>query len=216
MKFFNIVPLVTGFHFLTFLLFSAPKTKPNILLFMADDMGLGDTSAYLDVSLIKGSKPITKTLKTPNIENFAKQSMIFTDAHAPASMCSSTRYSLLTGRLSHRSYLKGQGWLPHGPNRPMIQHGITTLPEMLQRNGYFTAAIGKYHVGMDFDDGYGKPANEFDYKDVDFTKPLLTMGSINSLVFREIQKIHWTPSLEFTFVITNGLSLTVQKYIGQG
>ena len=173
MKFFNIVPGVAGFHFLTFLLFSAPKTKPNILLFMADDMGLGDTSAYLDVSLIKGSKPITKTIKTPNFEKFAKQSMIFTDAHAPASMCSSTRYSLLTGRLSHRSYLKGQGWLPHGPNRPMIQHGITTLPEMLQRNGYFTAAIGKYHVGMDFDDGHGKPANEFDYKDVDFTKPLL-------------------------------------------
>ncbi len=140
---------------------------------MADDMGLGDSSAYQNVKLTVGAKPISKTLKTPNLERFAKQGIIFTDAHAPASMCSSTRYSLLTGRLAHRAYLKKQGWLPHGPNRPMIQRALTTLPEMLQRNGYYTGAIGKYHVGMDFDDGHGKPADEFDYKDVDFTKPLL-------------------------------------------
>jgi arylsulfatase A-like enzyme len=54
----------------------------------------------------------------------------------------------------------------------MIQKALTTLPEMLQRNGYYTGAIGKYHVGMDFDDGHSQPADEFDYKDVDFTKPL--------------------------------------------
>ena len=152
---------------------SAQPSKPNVIIFMADDMGIGDTSAYLGINLMANTKPIAKTLKTPNIEMFAKQGMIFTDAHAPASMCSSTRYSLLTGRLSHRSYLKKQGWLPHGPNRPMINRELTTLPEMLKRNGYATAAIGKYHVGMDFDDGYGEPADEFDFQDVDFTKPIL-------------------------------------------
>ena len=140
---------------------------------MADDMGIGDTSAYLKIKLMEGTKPISKTVKTPNIDKFAKEGMIFTDAHAPASMCSSTRYSLLTGRLAHRSYLKKQGWLPHGPNRPMIQRALTTLPEMLQSNDYFTGAVGKYHVGMDFDDGQGMPADEFDYKDVDFTKNIL-------------------------------------------
>ena len=57
---------------------------------MADDMGLGDTSAYLGVNLLKGTKPISKTVKTPNIEKFAREGMIFTDAHSPASMCSST------------------------------------------------------------------------------------------------------------------------------
>jgi arylsulfatase A len=152
---------------------TAQPKKPNVIIFMADDMGIGDTSAYLGINLMLNTKAIAKTLKTPHIEKFAKQGMVFTDAHAPASMCSSTRYSLLTGRLSHRSYLKKQGWLPHGPNRPMIHRALTTLPEMLKRNGYATAAIGKYHVGMDFDDGYGEPANEFDFQDVDFTKPIL-------------------------------------------
>jgi arylsulfatase A len=73
--------------------------KPNIIIMMADDMGLGDTSAYLDVRLSPDSKPITKTLRTPNLEKFAGKGVIFTDAHAPSSMCSATRYSLLTGRL---------------------------------------------------------------------------------------------------------------------
>ena len=167
---FRIFFLVT---FLIGLISISGSQKPNIIIFMADDMGIGDTSAYLNIKLMEGTKPISKTVKTPNIDKFAKKGMIFTDAHAPASMCSSTRYSLLTGRLAHRSYLKKQGWLPHGPNRPMIQRALTTLPEMLQSNDYFTGAVGKYHVGMDFDDGKGKPADEFDYKDVDFTKNIL-------------------------------------------
>ena len=88
-------------------------------------------------------------------------------------MCSATRYSLLTGRFAHRAYLKHQGWLPHGPNTPMIQRALKTLPEMLQSSGYRTAGIGKYHVGVSFDNGEGNPAVEFHYHDVDFTKPLL-------------------------------------------
>lgn len=116
---------------------------------------------------------IEKTLRTPNLEAFAKQSLVFTHAYAPASMCSSTRYSLLTGRFAHRSYLKQQGWLPHGPNSPMIQRELTTLPEMLKQNGYRTAAIGKYHVGMSFSDAYGEVADDFDYHDIDFNKPIL-------------------------------------------
>ena len=147
--------------------------QPNIVIMMADDMGLGDTSAYLGKSLGPNAKPITRTLRTPNLEDFAKQGVLFTDAHAPASMCSSTRYSLLTGRYAHRAYLKYQGWLPHGPNTPMIHRECPTLPDMLQRNGYTTAGIGKYHVGMTFDDGYGKAADEYDFGDVDFTKPFL-------------------------------------------
>ena len=148
-------------------------SKPNIIVMMADDMGIGDTSAYLGVRLSPNAPPIEKTLRTPNLESFARSAIVFTDGYAPASMCSATRYSLLTGRFAHRSYLKYQGWLPHGPNHPMIQQALTTLPEMLQKNGYRTAGIGKYHVGMSFDDGEGQPADDFYFHDVDFTKPLL-------------------------------------------
>ena len=147
--------------------------KPNILIMMADDMGIGDTSAYLDVRLSPASSPVKKTLRTPHLKRFAKSAIVFTDGYAPASMCSATRYSLLTGRFAHRSYLKYQGWLPHGPNTPMIQRGMITLPEMLQSNGYRTACIGKYHVGMAFDNGDGEPAEDFFFRDVDFTKPIL-------------------------------------------
>lgn len=148
-------------------------SKPNIIIMMADDMGLGDTSAYLGVRLSPGAPPIERTLRTPRLEEFARSGIVFTDGYAPASMCSATRYSLLTGRFAHRSYLKYQGWLPHGPNAPMIQRALTTLPEMLQTNGYRTAGIGKYHVGMSFDDGEGQPADDFYFHDVDFTKPIL-------------------------------------------
>lgn len=147
--------------------------KPNIVIMMADDMGLGDTSAYLGISLGANAEPIARTLRTPQLEDFAKQAVVFTDAHAPASMCSSTRYSLLTGRLAHRAYLKNQGWLPHGPNTPMIHRECPTLPGMLQANGYTTAGVGKYHVGMAFDDGHGEIADEYDFSDVDFSKPFL-------------------------------------------
>ena len=148
-------------------------SKPNIIIMMADDMGLGDTSAYLGVRLMPNAPPVAKTLRTPNLDAFAKQAILFTDAHAPASMCSSTRYALLTGRFAHRAYLKNQGWLPHGPNTPMIQKDLSTLPMMLQNNGYHTMGIGKYHVGVFYDNGSGQPASDFHFHDVDFTKPLL-------------------------------------------
>ena len=152
---------------------SERPSKPNIIIMMVDDMGIGDTSAYLGLRLSPKTPPIERTLRTPNLEVFARSGIIFTDGYAPASMCSATRYSLLTGRFAHRSYLKYQGWLPHGPNMPMIQKALTTMPEMLQANGYRTAGIGKYHVGMSFDDGEGKAADDFYFHDVDFKKPLL-------------------------------------------
>ena len=82
--------------------------KPNILIMMAYDMGIGDTSGYLNVRLSPGSPPVEKTLHTPNLKLFTKSAIVFTDGYAPASMCSATRYSLITGRFAHRSYLQYQ------------------------------------------------------------------------------------------------------------
>ena len=62
-------------------------SKPNIIIMMADDMGLGDTSAYLGVRLSPQAPPIERTLRTPNLERFAQSAMLFTDGYAPASMC---------------------------------------------------------------------------------------------------------------------------------
>ena len=151
----------------------ADRPVPNIVLMMSDDMGIGDTSAYLGKKPEPGMEAIGRTLRTPNLEAFAEDAVVFTRAYAPASMCSSTRYSLLTGRFSHRAYLKKQGWLPHGPNTPMIHTQITTLPEMLQGKGYHTGIIGKYHVGMTFPGIDGDLADEFDYRDIDFSRPVV-------------------------------------------
>jgi hypothetical protein len=105
--------------------------RPNIVLMMADDMGLGDTRAYLGVRLAPNAEPMARSLRTPNLDSFAREGLLFTDAYAPASMCSSTRYSVLTGRFSHRSYLKYQGRLPHGPNTPMIRRELNTTNSMI-------------------------------------------------------------------------------------
>ncbi|MDB4511448.1 sulfatase-like hydrolase/transferase, partial [Akkermansiaceae bacterium] len=170
----KFVPFLLSFLFVLKVAADNPRPDlPNIVFMMADDMGIGDTSAYLGRKASPHAGFVKKTLRTPNLESFAEEALVFTNAYAPASMCSSTRYSLLTGRFAHRSYLKQQGWLPHGPNAPMIQRELTTLPEMLIRKGYRTAAIGKYHVGMSFSDSFGKAADDFDYHDVDFTKLIL-------------------------------------------
>ena len=115
----KFVPFLLSFIFVLKVAADNPRPDlPNIVFMMADDMGIGDTSAYLGRKASPHAGFVKKTLRTPNLESFAEEALVFTNAYAPASMCSSTRYSLLTGRFAHRSYLKQQGWLPHGPNAP--------------------------------------------------------------------------------------------------
>ena len=110
--------------------------QPNIVLFLADDMGYGDPQSYVPNSKIP----------TPNIDQLASKGLRFTDAHSPASVCSPTRYAILTGRYAWRTHLK-RGVL--GPyNSPLIEPERLTLPGMLKENGYSTACIGKWHLGM--------------------------------------------------------------------
>lgn len=110
--------------------------RPNIILFLADDMGYGDPQCYKSNSKIP----------TPNIDRLASDGMRFIDAHSPASVCSPTRYAILTGRYAWRGRLK-QGVI--GPyNSPLIESDRLTLPKMLKEKGYETACIGKWHLGM--------------------------------------------------------------------
>lgn len=110
--------------------------KPNVVIILADDLGMGDLGCYN-----KDSK-----IPTPHLDKFAKQSMRFTDAHSPSAVCTPTRYGLLTGRYAWRSKLK-RGVLG-GYDPLLIEPNRMTIAGLMKRAGYHTACIGKWHLGL--------------------------------------------------------------------
>jgi arylsulfatase A len=110
--------------------------RPNIVLILADDLGYGDPRCY---------NPQSK-IPTPRIDRLAAEGMRFTDAHTPSSVCSPTRYGLLTGRYAWRGRLKA-GVL-NGYSPALVEPGRTTLASLLKGAGYRTACIGKWHLGL--------------------------------------------------------------------
>jgi arylsulfatase A-like enzyme len=119
------------------------------VLILADDLGSGDLGCYNKESKIP----------TPHLDRLAAQGMRFTDAHSPSSLCTPTRYGLLTGRYCWRTPLKRgvlQGYSPY-----LIEPGRMTLASLLKEHGYATAVIGKWHLGL------GSEAR------TDYSKPLV-------------------------------------------
>jgi arylsulfatase A-like enzyme len=110
---------------------------PNIVIIMADDMGYGDVRTLNPVSGIP----------TPNLDALARQGMTFVDGHSPSAVCTPTRYALLTGRYCWRSKLKSGVLGGYSP--PLLEDGRRTIADMLQGQGYRTAAVGKWHLGME-------------------------------------------------------------------
>lgn len=131
---------------------SQEKAKhPNIILILADDMGFGDTKCYNAESKIS----------TPNIDQLAKEGMRFTDAHTNSSVCTPTRYGIITGQYAWRSSLKkGVTW---SYDSLIIPKNTKTIATILKDKGYQTAAVGKWHLGL----GWQK-----DKDSVYFHKPL--------------------------------------------
>ena len=124
----------------------APPGKPNIVVILADDLGYGDVSCYNRESKVP----------TPHIDRLAREGMRFTDAHSPSTVCTPTRYSLITGQMAFR--VPRGGLVFTGVGGPsLIAPGRLTLPAMLRGNGYTTACIGKWHIGMTFFDKEGQP-----------------------------------------------------------
>lgn len=116
-----------------------PKAKkPNIVYILADDLGYGDIS----INNPEGKIP------TPNIDKLAAQGMRFTDAHSPSSVCTPTRYGLLTGRYPWRSRLP-IGVLK-GYSRTLIENELPTVASFLKSEGYKTGIVGKWHLGLDW------------------------------------------------------------------
>jgi len=116
---------------------SAAQIPPNIVIILADDFGYGSANCYgADI----------RHIRTPNIDRLSDDGMRFLNAYTPGSVCTPTRYALLTGQYAWRGRLK-YGVLnpPEGPL--LIEPELFTLPEYLKRHGYRTAHIGKWHLG---------------------------------------------------------------------
>ena len=114
--------------------FQASAEPPNLIFILADDQGYGD------VSYAGGLVP------TPHIDRLAKEGMHFTDAHTTSSVCTPTRYSILTGRYNWRSRLKRS--VLFGLDKPLIPESRTTVASFLQKAGYRTGIVGKWHLGL--------------------------------------------------------------------
>ncbi|MCO6459726.1 MAG: arylsulfatase [Pirellulaceae bacterium] len=142
--------------------------RPNVIIVLADDMGYGDVAA---------NNPQSK-IPTPHIDRLAREGMRFTDAHTSSGVCTPTRYSLLTGRYHWRTRL--QSGVLGGFSRPLIAGQRLTLGGLFKQQGYHTACIGKWHLGMNWplkdgataDDGgdFGRPFR--DVSRVDYTAPI--------------------------------------------
>ena len=123
---------------------------PNIIFILADDLGYGDLGCYNSESLIP----------TPNLDKLAKEGVRLTNAYCPVSVCSPSRYALMTGRYPWRSWKKSG--VMRNYERSMIDIEIVTLPEMLQLSGYKTAGFGKWHLGTTFQTLDGNPPAGFE------------------------------------------------------
>ena len=145
------------------------EAKPNILFILADDLGYGDIGCY---------NPEAKA-PTPNIDRLAREGMRFTDAHSPSTVCTPTRYSLLTGRMAFRNGMKGVFTGAGGPC--LIKEDRLTIAGMLRDQGYTTAMFGKWHIGLTFYDKDGKPITKNGLeavKRIDYSQPI-TGGPID-------------------------------------
>ncbi|MDP6469337.1 MAG: arylsulfatase [Pirellulaceae bacterium] len=113
--------------------------RPNIVVMLADDMGFGELQCL---------NPTRGKIKTPQLDAIAASGMTFADAHSGSSVCTPTRYGLMTGRYAWRTRLQS-GVLTGGES--LIATGRLTLAKLLRQQGYHTAVIGKWHLGTLFD-----------------------------------------------------------------
>ncbi|MEP4095816.1 arylsulfatase [Reichenbachiella sp.] len=109
-------------------------SRPNVIFILADDLGYGDMSCY-------GATHF----ETPACDRLAQEGMRFTDAHSPSAVCTPSRYGLLTGRYSWRSWLKNWVLFPQHPL--LIDTSRLTMGKLFQQAGYVSGCVGKWHLG---------------------------------------------------------------------
>ena len=200
--------------------------RPNVVVILADDLGYGD---------VRCLNPEGK-IATPHCDRLAAEGMRFTDAHTPSAVCTPTRYGLLTGRYAWRSRLK-QGVLG-GMSPPLIDEGRRTIADLLAAQGYATACIGKWHLGMGwvqkpgtrpFDDRIENGAEGWN---ADFTQPISRGPTSNGFarwfgisasldmvpyLFIDQDRVHTRPDTDLAFpMIADGEASTGSTRKGPG
>src|SRR5579862_52315 len=126
------------FIFVACIAYCADASRPNIVIILADDLGYGDLGCY--------GHP---TIRTPNLDRLAAQGMRFTDFYSAAEVCTPSRAALLTGRYPIRSGMcNDQFRVLRRLSTGGLPDSEITIPQILKPQGYATAAIGKWHLGV--------------------------------------------------------------------
>lgn len=175
------------------------KKLPNVVYILADDLGYGDLSSLNPQSGIK----------TPSMDYIVENGIQFADAHSNSSVCTPTRYGIITGRYAWRSRLKnGVLW---GYDQPLIEEDRVTVASFLKDNGYNTACIGKWHLGLGWQPkNIDKPIAKYEWtmvfekgddSNVDFSKPISGPKELG---------------FEYSYIIPSSLDMTPYLYIENG
>ncbi|MCR8667674.1 arylsulfatase [Aestuariibaculum sp. M13] len=163
MRVLKLVQLVFISSLLTGCIKKTDKSKPNIVIIYADDMGYGDLNIQ---------NPNSK-IPTPHLDNLAKEGIRFTDAHSSSGICSPSRFALLTGTYHWRR----QHGIVGSFGKPFFKDSDVTLPQVLKTKDYTTACIGKWHLGWDWQlkqESQSKEGkvNEYLPEDIDWSQPI--------------------------------------------
>ncbi|MFO7826041.1 MAG: arylsulfatase [Cyclobacterium sp.] len=141
----------------------AKGNPPNIVIIFADDMGYGD---------IKGLNPLSK-IETPALDEMVAEGITFSNAHASASVCTPSRFGLLTGEYAFRTPAAARGIGGFEP--PVMDKNRLSMAAFLRNAGYQTGIVGKWHLGLEWVTKDGKPAvldAESGYSNVDYGQPI--------------------------------------------
>lgn len=172
---------------------------PNVVYILADDMGYGDISSLNPQSAIQ----------TPNMDLIVKNGIQFTDAHSNSSVCTPTRYGILTGRYAWRSRLKnGVLW---GYDQPLIEENRVTVASFLKDNGYNTACIGKWHLGLGWQaKNKDKPIAKYEW-DLVFKE-----GDNSNVDFSKHISGPTELGFNYSYIIPASLDMTPYLYVENG
>ena len=151
------INLLTGILFFAFSSLLYAQSKPNIVFILADDMGYGDVAAY-------GCEDI----QTENLDRLAASGVRYTSGYSSHPYCSPMRAALMAGRYQHRfGYERNIAFDQH--NMVMgIPKSEKTVASRMQEAGYATAAIGKWHLGWDWDALRKEPVKQGEKKPIEF------------------------------------------------